>query len=163
MTTPIQDFIALVSEHGSDVLYHKDDSLVPCPCRTPEGFRDPIWHLQNPLAPECNQAGMLPSPDTVNFMVKAFIQPVQSGAVRRLTTEQLIQFFGEVESDDHLGIFPTEWGGEVLNFYQWGAATEDWIEYNGRQYTAVSTNLIPDPATGNPFHHWEIGLRLVKS
>lgn len=159
---PIQDFIALVSQHGSDVLYHKDDSLVPCPCRTPEGFRDPIWHLQNPDEPVCNEAGMLPSSATENFMVKAFIQPVQSGAVRRLTTEQIIQFFGEVESDDHLGIFPTEWGTKTLNFYHWGAATEDWIEYNGRKYTAVSTNLIPDPDSGNPFHHWEVGLRLVE-
>jgi len=161
---PIQDFISLVNLHGSVVLYHRDDSFTPCPCRTPEGFRDPVWHVQNPLEPECNEAGMLADPDeTANFNIKGFVHPVQSGAVRRLTSEQLVQMFGEIESDDHLGIFPCEWNGKTLNFYDWGLATEDWVKYNGREYTVVSTNLIADPDTGNPFHHWEVGLRLVAS
>jgi hypothetical protein len=161
MSSVIQDFLNTVSTHGSIVVYHRDDSFTPCPCRTPEGFRDPIWHLENPSEPVCNNAGMLPSAQTANFIVKGWVQPVQSGAVRRLTTEQLIQLFGEIQSDDHLGIFPCEWDGKILNFYDWGLATEDWIEYNGRRYTSVSANLIADPLTGNPFHHWEVGLRLL--
>lgn len=161
MSAVIEQFNRLVELHGSSVVYHRDDSFTPCPCLTPEGFRDPIWHLQNPLEPVCNPAGMLPSAETVNFSLKAWIQPVQSGAVRRLTTEQLIQLFGEIETDDHLGIFPCEWQGKVLDFYNWGLSTEDWIEYNGRRYTAVSANLIADPLTGNSRHHWEIGLRLI--
>jgi hypothetical protein len=106
---------------------------------------------------------MLPSASTANFTVKGFIHPVQSGAVRRLTAEQFIALFGEVEMDDHLGILPCEWSGQLLNFYDWGAAAEDWVEYNGRKYNCVSANLIPDPLTGNPFHHWEVGLRLIES
>lgn len=105
---------------------------------------------------------MLSSPLTSDFMVKAFFHPVQSGAVRRLTTEQISQMFGEVLTDDHLGIFPVQWEGHTLNFFDWGLATEDWVEYAGRKFTAVSTNLIPDPSDGNPWHHYEIGFRLIK-
>ena len=163
MSSVIQDFLNLVATHGSDVLYHKDESVTLCPCLTPEGYRDPIWHLQNPAASVCNSAGMLPSGLTANFTIKGFVHPVQSGAVRRLTSEQFIALFGEVQMDDHLGIFPCEWGGNVLNFYEWGPAAEDWLEYNARKYTCVSTNLIADPLSGSPFHHWEVGLRLISS
>jgi hypothetical protein len=158
----VPEFIQLLTGHGSDVIFHRDDSVDPCPCLTPEGFRDPIWHLQNPDEPECNAAGMLPTPELANFTVKAFFHPVQAGAVRRLTTEQISQLFGEVEADDHLGIFPVQWEGHTLSFFEWGLATEDWVEYTGRKFTAVSVNLIPDPADGNPWHHWEVGFRLIK-
>lgn len=158
----LNDMISLLAQHGSDVHYHRDDSTVPCPCRTPEGFRDPVWHLQHPEAPVCNPSGMLQSPGTADFMVKAFFHPVQSGAVRRLTSEQISQMFGEVLTDDHMGIFPVQWQGHTLNFFEWGLATEDWVEYTGRRFTAVSTNLIPDPSDGNPWHHWEIGFRLIE-
>lgn len=159
--TLIPQFLKLLETNASDVGFHRDDSVTPCPCLTPEGFRDPIWHLQFPAAPVCNAAGMLPSGATADFMVKAFVHPVQAGAVRRLTTEQISQIFGEVEADDHLGIFPVQWNGHTLNFFDWGLATEDYITYTGRKFQAVSTNLIPDPSDGNPWHHWEIGLRLI--
>lgn len=159
----IEDFIALATQRGSTVTYHRDQSAIPCPCRTPEGFRDPIWHIQHPLESECNEAGMLPQPGTTaQFNFKGWVQPVQAGAVRRLTTEQLITLFGEIEADDQVGIFPCEWGGQLLNFYGWGPAGEDWIEYNDRRFTAVNANLIAAPDTGYPWHHWEIGLRLLK-
>lgn len=159
----VADFINLVLRHGSDVVYHRDESAVPCPCRTKEGFRNPEWHLQHPAAPVCNAAAMLPQPGTTDeFNVKAFVQPIQSGAVRRLTTEALQQIFGEIESDDHIGFFPVVWQGKMLNFYGWGSATEDWIRYNGRDFTVVAVNLIPDPSDGNPYHHYEVGLRLVR-
>lgn len=158
----VADFIQLVKQHGSSVTYHRDDSMIPCPCRTKQGYRDPIWHLQHPDEPVCNEAGMLPDPtSTAEFVVKAFVQPVQSGAVRRLTSEQLTQMFGEVKTDDHIGFFPVEWNGHLLNFYNWGESTEDYIVYNSRKYQAVSVNLLPDPMTGNPWHHWEVGLRLL--
>lgn len=158
----ISQFLKLLETNASEVQYHRDDSVSPCPCLTPEGYRDPIWHLTNPGQPQCNAAGMLPSGETADFSVKAFIHPVQAGAVRRLTTEQLAQVFGEVQADDHLGIFPVQWAGNTLNFFDWGLATEDWVLYTGRKFQAVSTNLIPDPADGNPWHHWEIGLRLIE-
>lgn len=158
----VDDFIKLANARGSVVTYHRDDSFVPCPCRTPEGFRDPIWHLENPAAPECNEAGMLPQPgSTAAFNFKGWVQPVQSGAVRRLTSEELVQLFGEIQSDDHIGLFPVQWGEKVLNFYEWGQATEDWIGYNNRKYTVVNANLIAAPDTGDPWHHWEVGLRLL--
>jgi hypothetical protein len=158
----IPDFIKMLNQGGSPVTYHRDDSMVPCPCLTPEGSRNPEWHIQHPSEPVCNRAGMLPAGgSTVEFMVRAFVQPVQAGAVRRLTTEQLQTVFGEIQSDDHIGFFPVEWEGKLLNFYDWGLATEDYITYNGRQFTVVAQNLIPDPSDGNPWHHWEIGLRLI--
>lgn len=155
-------FDQLLSVSGSDVLYHRDDSLVPCPCRTKLGYRDPIWHLQHPLAPVCNDAAMLSQPGTTaEFITKAFVQPVQAGAVRRLTSEQLQALFAEIKADDHIGLFPCEWNEHILDFKDWGQATEDWLVYNGRKFTVVSTNLIPDPSDGSPFHHWEVGMRLL--
>jgi hypothetical protein len=144
------------------VLYHRDDSLTPCPCRTPEGFRDPEWHAQHPASPVCNPAGMLPG-TPVNVIVKAFMQPIQSTRATRLSTEQLIQMFGEIQADDHLGIFPMEWASQPINFRDWGGATEDYVEYNGQRFTIVNANLIPDPDDGNPEHHWEVGARLIST
>jgi hypothetical protein len=159
-------WLALVREHGSDVGFHRDGSEIPCPCLTPEGSRDLEWHLIHqldvPAPPMCNAAGMIPDVTTTqDYIVKAFVQPVQSGAVRRLTGEQLDVIFGEVESDDHLGLFPVEWDGHRLEFTEWSSSTKDYITYHGRRFTVVSVNLIPDPADGNPEHHWEVGLRLI--
>lgn len=156
----IPQFLALLTTNGSSVHFHRDDSNTPCPCRTPEGFRDPVWHLQNPSAPVCNENGMLPS-GGVDVVVKAFMQPIQSTRATRLSAEQLEQMFGEIQADDHLGIFPCEWASETLDFYNWGRAGEDYVTYNGRKFTVVNANLIPDPSDGNPAHHWEIGARLI--
>lgn len=159
----VGQFHTLLRQHASVVTYHRDDSVTPCPCRTKQGYRNPEWHIQNPNEPLCNEAGMLTAPGTTaEFQVKAFVQPVQSGAVRRLTGEQILQMFGEIQSDDHVGFFPVEWLGHTLDFYKWGEATEDYIVYNGRRFTVVAVNLIPDPADGNPWHHWEIGMRLIR-
>lgn len=160
--TLVDQFAQLLVQSGSYFTYHRDDSMTPCPCRTKLGYRDPVWHVQHPSAPVCNEAGMLPEPGTTaEFTAKAFIQPVQSGAVRRLTSEQLQAMFGEVKTDDHVGLFPVEWNGKMLDFKDWGSATEDWVVFNGRKFTVVSVNLIPDPSNGNPGHHWEVGLRLL--
>jgi hypothetical protein len=158
----VGDFIALLASHGSDVRFRRDDSATPCPCLTKQGYRDPVWHVQHPAAAVCNQAGMLTDlGGTTDLVIKGFVQPVQAGAVRRLTTEQIMQMFSEVQSDDHIGFFPVVWAGTAINFYQWGMSTEDRVTYNARDYTAVSVNLIPDPSDGNPWHHWEVGLRLI--
>jgi hypothetical protein len=55
----VQDFISMIKTHGSVVTYHRDTDWIPCPCLTPEGFRDPEWHLAHPLEPVCNEAGDL--------------------------------------------------------------------------------------------------------
>lgn len=156
---------ALFLVRGSDVRYCRVDSLIPCPCRTPEGFRDPAWHLAAPPGtPNCNEEGMLPDPaGTVDITVKGFVQPIQSTRATRLSTEALAALFGNVEADDHLGIFPIAWSSRILNFYEWSLSGEDFIEYDGRRYTVVNANKIPDPEDGNPNHHWEVGLRLISS
>src|SRR6266498_5426663 len=108
-------FEALLAVDGSIAIFHREEGGTFCPCRTPEGYRDPIWHKENPLAPVCNEVGLLPGLVT-SVAVKAFIQPAQSAAVRRLTTEYVNAMFGEIQGDDHLGIFPLEWGGVTLDF-----------------------------------------------
>lgn len=158
----VSQFIALLGVKGSDVLYHRDSSLVVCPCRTPEGFRDPEWHIANPSQPVCNEAGFLPDPDSsTDAVIKAFMQPIQSTRATRLSTEQLMQMFGEIKADDHLGIFPVTWGSVGIDFYNWGTSGEDYVEYHNERFTIVNANLIPDPDDGNPFHHWEVGCRLI--
>lgn len=159
--TNVPRFLARLQISGSDVRYRRSESMVPCPCRTPEGFRDPIWHIEHPLEPVCDPNGMLPTAGITDLVVKAFMQPIQSTRATRLSTEQLIQMFGEIQADDHLGIFPYQWLGTTLNFRNWGRAGEDFLIYNGEQFTVINANLIPDPADGNPAHHWEIGARLV--
>src|SRR4051812_9761138 len=155
--TTVNRFIALLSSHGSDALFHRVDSLVPCPCRTPEGFRDPEWHDAHPLEPVCNEAGYLPDVGhTISVAVKAFVQPIQSTRATRLSTEYLTQMFGEIQADDHLGIFPVAWAGKTIDFRNWSQAGEDYVEYDGQRFLCVNANLIPDPSDGNPRHHWEV-------
>jgi hypothetical protein len=98
---------------------------------------------------------------SVDMIVKAFMQPIQSTRATRLETEILSALFGEIQADDHLGIFPVEWNGIRLEFREWGRSGEDFVEYNGDRYIVVNANMIPDPADGNPEHHWEIGFRLI--
>lgn len=158
--TSKDDFNALAQSNGSNAIFHRDDASVPCPCLTPEGNRDPIWHILNPTEPVCNEAGMLPG-SPIHLTVKAFVQPIQSTRATRLSSEILTAMFGEVQADDHLGIFPVSWAGVALNFYDWGRAGEDWVEYDGRTYTVVNANKLPGPE-GMTDHHWEVALRLSK-
>lgn len=155
----VGEVAGLLAVSGSDVIYHRDDSSAPCPCRTPEGYRNPAWHVANPNEVVCNAAGFLPG--AVEQSVKAFVQPIQSTRATRLSSEQVVAMFGELEKDDHLAIFPCTWNGTTLNFDDWSTSGEDWIIYRGKKFTVVNANLIPDPSDGNPFHHWELGLRLV--
>ena len=155
-------FISLLSVHGSPAVFHREQGGTVCPCVSPEGYRSPQWHHANPAAPVCNEQGLL-SPVVTNASVRAFVQPAQSAAVRRLTTEYVAELFGEIQSDDHLGIFPIEWSGQLLDFENWDQTGEDYIVYDGHRYLVVNANKIPDPADGNPDHHWEVGLRLMKT
>jgi hypothetical protein len=152
-------FDNLVAAKGSPTIYHRDESIQPCPCRTWEGFRDPEWHEAHPNAIVCNENGFLPGA-TVHLTVKAFVQPVETGRAR-FQAEVVVMSFGQVETDDHIGIFPISWGGIRLNFYDWGKATEDYVEYHGMRFTVVNVNLIPDPSDGDPEHHYEIALRRI--
>jgi hypothetical protein len=137
--------------------------MIPCPCRTPEGYRDPEWHIANPGAQFCNAQGFLvDSNSEVDASVKGFVQPIQSTRATRLQSEEIIEMFGEVQSDDHLGILPIEWQGVTLDFYGWSEDGDDWIEYDGRRFFSVNANKIADPSDGNPAHHWEVALRLMR-
>jgi hypothetical protein len=117
--------------------------------------------LNHTVEPICNEAGFLPGTDIKHYQVKAFVQPIQSTRATRLRSEELLVLFGQIEEDDHLGIFPCDWQGITLDFSDWSTSGEDWIEYVNRRFMVVNTNLIPDPADGNPFHHYEVGLRLI--
>jgi hypothetical protein len=73
-----------------------------------------------------------------------------------------ISMFGEVQKDDHLGIFPVQWAGTTLNFDSWSSSGEDWVGYRTKKFIVVNANLIPDPSDGNSHHHWEVGMRLIE-
>lgn len=168
-------FNSILINHGSDVVYHREGSGTVCPCRTFEGFRDPSWHVVNlpgtpnvALAgppwggvnpPVCNEEGFQ-SVIVIEFAVKAAVQPASSGQ-RRLAAERASELLGDIERDDHLGIFPIEWNGNVLDFTRWSDAGEDFIQYDGRRFLVVAADKIPD-VNGNPNHHYEVGLRLIK-
>lgn len=162
----VASFLTLVTTHGSSVVFHRDDSTTLCPCLTPEGARDPEWHVAHPLEPVCNEAGRLPNPSEITEVtVKAFVQPIQSTRATRLQTEFIDRMFGEIRADDHVGIFPVMWLGKRLEFQEWSQRGEDYILYpstgpRSRKFMCVNANMIPDPADGEE-HHWEVGLRLI--
>src|SRR4029077_18763404 len=95
MTSTVAQVNALFQLHGSDVRFFRSDSKVVCPCATPEGDRDPSWHLQRPTAPVCDPSGPLPDPPaTVDVAIKGFVQPVTSARGAKLPPETIIEMFG---------------------------------------------------------------------
>jgi hypothetical protein len=174
VTATIKTFQAILVRMGSVVTYHREAGGVVCPCRSREGFRSPVWHKANPegianpaLAglpwnginpPECNEEGFQGAIVT-EFFVRAAVQPVRSST--RRVGERAQELFGVIEQDDHLGIFPVTWQGNMLNFHEWSTAGEDYIVYNDRRFAAVAADKLPD-VDGDPNHHWEVGLRLLK-
>lgn len=158
MTATIDKFKEILNRMGSDVLCHREDAVNPCPCRTPEGFRDPAWHRANPAAPVCNEQGFLAV--AVEFTVKASVQPFRQRGDRH--AQRVDSLLGEVQQDDRIGIFPVEWDGNTLDFSVWSDSGEDFIMYDGRRYLVVGADKVPD-IDGDPNHHWEVGLRLVKT
>lgn len=159
--TNLTRFESLLSVNGQNVMYHREYGGIVCPCVSEEGFRSPQWHLENPTEPVCNEQGFL-SATIEDVSVKAFIQPIQSTRATRLSTEVLAAMFGEVQEDDHLGIFPLDWNSVTMSFYEWDDSGDDYIVYDGRRFIVVNVNKIPDP-DGGGFHHWEVALRLVKT
>jgi len=130
---------------------HPQDVFVDNGQYAPGSFSPPVM---------CNESGLIPSP--VDIMVKAFCQPIQSTRATRLSTEYLQEVFGNIEADDHLGIFPVNWAGQRLEFHDWAQDGADFIEYNGERFFCINANMIPDPGDGNPEHHWELGLRMLR-
>lgn len=155
----VDNFNSLVQRKGNPAIYHREDYTVACPCRTPEGYRDPEFHAANPELPVCNEQGLLSGPST-HLAIKGFVQPIQSTRATRLSAEYIYTLVGEFQLDDHLGIFPVYYLGTRLEFRDWSQAGEDYVQYMGRRFIVVNANMIGDPADGNPEHHWEIGLRL---
>jgi hypothetical protein len=153
----IAQFNSVLTSMGSDLVLHREQGGTPCPCRTPEGFRDPSWHAANPGAPVCNEQGYL-DPVVTEFTVKGSIQPAQT-AYRRLS-QRVSDLLGDIQFDDKIGILPCSWGGNTVNLRDWSEAGEDYIEYDGDRYTVVSADKIPD-VDGDPSHHWETGLRIL--
>ena len=160
MTVTTARFEGMLVQHGSDVIYHREHDGVPCPCRTREGNRDPLWHLAHPLEPVCNEVGMLPL--VTEFLVKGSIQPVSAGGVRRSRTSELVSrlFPGDIQADDHIGILPVVWSGNQLEFDKFTDTGEDYLVYDNRRFLVVAHDKLPD-VDGDPNHHWELGLRLV--
>lgn len=166
MVVTVNRFLALVEQRGSPVVFHRESGGEDCPCRTPEGFRDPVWHVENPTAPICNELGILNSLITEHSM-KAFVQPATGGMRGRQRVaeriEQMFQNLGEFDADDQFAIFPvTAPDGSTLDFDAWGVGGEDYIEYDGRRFVVVAVDKLAD-IDGDPNHHWELGLRLISA
>lgn len=156
MTVTTSRFHAVLSRMGSDILYHREEGGTPCPCLTPEGFRDPTWHVQNPAEPVCNEQGYLTEP--VEFVFKGSIQPA-STTYRRVSQRAEV-LLGDVMVGDKFAVLPCEWGGNVIDLDDWSEAGEDYLMYDSKRYTVVSFDKLAD-VDGDPSHHWEVGLRLL--
>jgi hypothetical protein len=160
MTATTDQFVALLETMGSDVVYHRELPGDICPCRTPEGFRDPAWHKANPTAPVCNEQGYLTVAE--EFFVKAAIQPA-TGQQRARAAERIDNLlYGEIREDDHYGVFPVRYGGHTLDFSSFSDSGEDYVIYDDRRFVVVAADKLAD-VDGDPDHHWEVGLRLVKT
>src|ERR1043166_1410174 len=141
MASTLAAFIAMLNQMGSDVTYHREEGGTLCPCVSPGGFRSPAWHLANPLAPVCNEKGLL-NVSTTSLVVKAAVQPLRDSRLRN--NERLLSLFGEIQQDDHLGVFPVNWLGTPLNFYDWSDSGEDYIVYDGRRFMVAAADKLPD-------------------
>lgn len=147
----------LFTRKGADVLVHRERHSVPCPCLTQEEFRDPIWHKDHPLEPVCNDRGFLA--DSIERIVKGFVQP--TFAMRRIGNQVIEEAFGEVQIDDHIGMFPMIWNNAAVDFENFSQAGDEWIEYNNLRFMVVGWTRIPDPANPNNYDHWELALRRI--
>ena len=147
---------SILTNMGSDVTIHREDGGTPCPCLTPEGFRDPTWHIANPDEPVCNEQGYLTT--ATELTVKASIQPALTAYSRY--GQRSNNLLGEVQRDDKVGIFPCSWEGNEIDFSGWSDAGEDYVVYDGDRYLVVAADKVPD-VDGNPSHHYECGLRLL--
>jgi len=152
-------FNKLLNRRGLDVTYHKDYGNVACPCISPEGYRNPEYHLKNPGQPVCNERGFFP--DVTEFKVKAFIMPIIG--YRSVQIQLVYQNFGNVDINDRIGIFPFEWNGYKLDFPNWDVhGGGDYILLpDGTKFTSINYRLVPDPHTGLLNHHYELQLRLI--
>jgi hypothetical protein len=160
--TILSDFLGLVALRGSEIGYRRVLGYRDCNCVTPEGFRNPRFHLESGQLPVCNEEGKIPT-EVIDVTIKGFCQPIQSTRATRLTSEVLIQLFGEVQADDHLVIAPCVWEGLTLDFMNWSQSGDEFIYYDGQYYLVINANKIPDPETGDPNHHWEAGLRKIST
>lgn len=154
MTKTVARFHAALMRMGSDVVYHREDDGSPCPCRTPEGFRDPTWHIANSGEPVCNEQGFLT--EAVEFTIKGSIQPAVT-AYRR-PSQRAIDLLGDVQTNDKIAVLPCTWNGRDVDLSDWSEAGEDYLLYDGTRYAIVSYDSLPD-VDGDPRHHWEAGLR----
>lgn len=151
----------LFQRKGAITTYHREKYTTLCPCVTPEGFRDPIWHKNNPTAPVCNERGYLSDP--IEFQIRAFVQPIYGSRRLSAINQNLLQTFGEIEIDDHLAIVPTEWNGVPLTFDNWSDAGDEWIGYNDKRFIVISWIEIPDPHNSQNIHHFELSLRRINT
>lgn len=153
----VAQFNGVLETMGSDVVYHREAGS-PCPCRTPEGFRDPAWHIANPDEPLCNERGILAV--VTEYTVKGSIQPAMT-ANRRMS-QRANDLLGDVQRDDKVAILPCTWGGHTLNLDGWSDAGDEYLTYDGKRYTVVAVDKVPD-VDGDPNHHYEAGLRLLSA
>lgn len=151
----------LMNKKGTTIVWHREADLAPCPCLTPEGFRDPTWHAAHPQAIVCTDAGFLPDPFLVNF--KGFMQPISMGRTGRGSSvrQYVAEMFGDVRVDDYVGMFPYDWYGQILDFSDFSQKGDEWIEWNGWRFIIIAWPLIPDPFDTSKFHHWECLLRRI--
>lgn len=154
-----EQFARVLERMGSDVTFHRETGGNACPCRSREGFRDPAWHRAHPSEPVCNEQGFLAATVT-EFTVKASIQPAEVRS-RSRPAERANDLLGDIERDDHIGIFPTSWQGTRIDFSEWSEAGEDYILYDGRRFIVIAVDKAPD-IDGSSDHHFEVGLRLVR-
>jgi hypothetical protein len=135
----VPDFINLVTQHGSGVLFHRDDSLVPCPCRTPEGFRDPAFHIAHP--PDQFPSFYWPAGVTFAYDGDTHLVAVYRGLVAGEKTLSWI----DQSKDDHtlkadgliwLEVLPAP-GNYIATLVSWAINHASFVSYNSEPITAT--------------------------
>lgn len=158
MRSTASRFRDVLARYGSDIVYHRESGGTLCPCLTPLGDRDPVWHIDNPGEPVCNEEGMLAV--VTEFTIKGSIQPVITGYSR--PSQRANQLLGDIERDDKIAILPCTWSNQSVDLSDWSEAGSDYLVYDGSRYAVVSYDAFPD-VNGDPRHHYEVGLRLLSA
>lgn len=115
---------------------------------------------------DLNSLWAVPQPTTIHHGIledrdiKGFVQPAFI-STRSRSNQLLMESFGEIQADDHIGIFPIMYNNFEIDFSDWSNSGTDWIEFNGMRFIAVAWNQLPAPDNTSVNHHWEIALRRV--
>ena len=115
-----------IEKEGVTARIVKKTPGILCPCYNEStGYGNPLWHLDNPSEPDCDDECYLSSTEIVTD-IKCFMIP--KNEIKNNSTDQfIIDIIGKIEQYDYIYAGPNNFDIKVLGF-------DDYIEYAGMKF-----------------------------